>query len=39
MFKNNGVVKLARLFLETKRDLSLGEISMRECVLINKIRR
>ena len=38
-FNYNRVVKLSRLFSETKRDLSLGEISMRECVLINKIRR
>lgn len=35
-FKYNRIVKLSRLFSNTKRDFSLGKEDMRECVLIEK---
>ncbi len=37
-FTHNRKVSLKRLFSESKKDFSLGNINMRECVLINKIR-
>ena len=36
-FSYNRKVKLERLLEESKKDFSLGSISLRECVLLNKI--
>lgn len=36
-FEYNRIVNLKRVFSETKNDFSLGEIDLRECVLINRI--
>ena len=38
-FLYNRKVKIERLFEETKKDFSLGSISLRQCVLLNKIKR
>lgn len=37
-FTHNRKITLNRLFSENKKDFSLGNIEMRECVLINKVR-
>ena len=36
-FLYNRMVKIERLFEETKKNFSLGSISLRQCVLLNKI--
>ena len=38
-FLYNIKVKIERLFEENKKDFSLGSISLRQCVLLNKIKR
>ena len=35
-FTHNRVVSLDRLFSNTKKDFSMGEVNLRECVLMNR---